>query len=612
MGLENSKLKASVYSQKVQRTLQRLGLAPMTTTVPTESSGELCPRYTHVLPTNLKQRWAVLKNEFDTEKKTAVELQQKPKVRQTRKFMQPMFDALTDYVNDNTNMLQMLKTLDAATMATNRLIANKTILAKPLLAPGNIGKKGRYHVKLKISSKGGNLLRLYYLLYKDVVPLHFYKAFERDYSQYFKKSDLDLEMMYVDAANPTQKLLVDPQDYDMQIFTNMVTYHVLNEYRNAMYLSRSTPSFEHLRFCGQTLTAPIQQKHFEALFKALRDGQKDLLDDTEERAYRNATLLGFVFGDAVYPNALGGEMKTSYMQKMKRDLVRGRYDMPMYTRSKRVVERMLKSGVHSRRSDIYIDPAPPSTDGSGVNVLNVYGIASSSVSHQDGSNTFATVHRHLNFVEDAPGGETIEKSFTLGRIMLSVVLIFYDRKKDLVLPVRSRGEIIDLAMSYSNDVKNDLTKTLMPLDDVFGTHTLTMFSVQTLIDDLYSMLFLENALPWLDKKYEKRLIRMLFFLWISHTKDTPLSKMRSLLDLDKSIKTVSYASHGMMTTFNLKLSNAATTPEHRQDFLKFIRICDEFRENLRTMYATNDARKDILYRRDDLFDLMRLRQTLPL
>ncbi len=544
---------------------------------------DFCPTYVNRYPSDMNARWRTLSRLFDTR---ADQKPLKVKTKQTatkRKFLEPLFGVMTDYVNRNTHLHTMLEALDKAAAETNQLLKTRTIAARAKQADGSLGPRKRYRMELRVVLKGGNLLRLYQLLYQHVMPLYFFKEMERDYMEFFKKGDLDVEFVLVNRDDRQEMLYIDPDDAEGRKALQILTYNTLNTYRNLMF--KDNKAFRHLTFCGHGAKSPFTRHSLDELLNELRAAQPDLLDTEEEALYKKAKLEGIVIGNVVY-----GVDATTFWQDLEASVASG----TMPEKNQRQAEKLL-NGQGASRVDLYteLDDKDPLTR------------RFFALTKPPGSNLFITVHRQLRFVEKAPEGGDLLKDFMLGRIMLNSVLLFRDTQ-NLLIPINVRGEIIDFATSYSDDIKLKFKKKFISLKP-FGMRYMDMFDGSTLRADLYSMLFKEVAYPWEDKKYAKRLVRMLFFQWLEIADNVrPIAKLIGTLALSKPITAQNYKTHPFMVRNDLMLHTDA--PKQRQAFSGFLEVVNEFRDKLHTMLTTHEERKDSPLKREDMLEALAMRK----
>jgi hypothetical protein len=125
--------------------------------------------------------------------------------------------------------------------------------------------------------------------------------------------------------------------------------------------------------------------------------------------------------------------------------------------------------------------------------------------------------------------------FGLLRMKLNIYL--HMRKRRVSFPI----DLIDIAFDHISDTK---TAILLAKND-FTTVTfaenfpMETFNLPTMFEDLYIMFFKQYLFPWTDKKYEKRLFRLIFFMIhsraINQTGISLLQKLISdLLNIDES------------------------------------------------------------------------------
>lgn len=506
------------------------------------------------------------------------------KSQDKRKHLEPFFSAITDYVNDHTRLQAMVEALDKAATYTNAMLRSRTVMGRVKQADGTLSARRGYKVEMRIILKGGNLLRLYQLLYQHVMPWYMFKAFEKNYMDYFKKGDLDVEYLLMNQADPKDVVYLDDDDPEAQETLQVVSYVTLLVYRNLLF--QNEMPYQNLVFCGESASAPATQHTMDGLLATLRKEQSNLLDTPEEKRYKDAKLVGVVMGNVLY-----GLNRETLRQGLARSVKTGQFN----DNEKRLSVDLQKH-VDAFRVDLFTE-----LDEKDESMRYFYPL-----SRAPGSNLFITIHRQLRFIEEAPSGGELVKNFMLGRLMLNTVLVF--RNDQGILPVRMRGEIIDFATSYSNDVKLKLTKGFIALKSM-GFKYIDIFDANYLLQDLYSMLFKEVAYPWADKKYKKRLVRLLFFQWLMLADGVnPITSLLSKLHLKKAITKVNYKRHAFVKATKLMLrSDAVKEPE----FVAFLKVINEFRAHLVTMLTTHRKRKDQPLKHDDIVEALKMRGSNP-
>lgn len=545
---------------------------------------EFCPSYMVRFSNNLTTRWRELRHLFQTEGKEPLEMKTKD-TGTKRKFLEPFFDVMTDYVNRNTHLQAMLEALDQAAIETNAMLHRRKLKLRAKLADGTFGARKSYSVEMRIVLKGGNLLRLYQLLYQHVMPLYFFEEIEQNYKQYFKKGDLDLEFILVDRDHPSQFLYADSDDKYGREALQIISYNMLNTYRNLLF--EGGKPFRHLTFCGQGSTSLYAQHRLDVLFEELKSAQKDLLDDEDEQVYKKAKLVGVVIGQVVH-----GIKRNVLESELKKSVASGK----LAEREQRSADRLLREG-GSFRLDAYteMDEADPLT-------RRFFRLSAA-----PGSNIFITIHRQIRIAETAPDGSDALKNFMLGRVMLNSVLLF--RHEGIIVPLNMRGEIIDFATSYTDDFKLKIKKKIFDLKTLGMKYTY-IFGVHTLSEDLYFMLFRENEFPWEDKKYEKRLVRMLFFKWLEVADNAYMNRLGETLHLATPITTKNHTTHAYMRRMDLVLPEKAT--HETKDFNDYLKVIDAFRTKLATMLAKHKKRHNTPLSRVDMFDALALKNEIKM
>lgn len=217
----------------------------------------------------------------------------------------------------------------------------------------------------------------------------------------------------------------------------------------------------------------------------------------------------------------------------------------------RYITGMDQEEVSSCRADSgFVIDRSYKTDGrwviSGTKLLEKYGSRYSGLANsarRRGSRLYATHNPEVGWSEDdAIDGGTIHR-FALNRIKHNMTLFLTTRKGEQIM-MDIPGEILDLSHSHLNDVKKSKYKAeISKLDFLqrfqFMNNNLTYlsYSLKGHLSDISHILFIEhNLMPWNDKKYHKRIRRLIIIavlLYFNKPDKSYTGKLAKIVDIIK-------------------------------------------------------------------------------
>lgn len=110
--------------------------------------------------------------------------------------------------------------------------------------------------------------------------------------------------------------------------------------------------------------------------------------------------------------------------------------------------------------------------------------------------------------------------FTLHRIKLNVILYFKSSDDNSYGFFQCPSELVDVPITTFDDYKSQTHKSLKEVVEKYQNTienkdlTFYSYSIYGIIDDIVMSLFVENKYPWIDKKYEKKIHRLIYFFML--------------------------------------------------------------------------------------------------
>jgi len=311
--------------------------------------------------------------------------------------------------------------------------------------------------------KGGGTMRMITLDYLHEQPNMVSYILDKYFMDYFKRSDADFGIL----IDPTLKNFEE-------VFEDMTNLSFLLLHRlNAIFVSDLDNYFNLFLLNEKTITNKLN-KYLELL------NNSNTLKDKDSEYY------GGKFTDLTFHNY----STNPYL----RELGSGRKYF--------AVDNMINSDNLAVYNLLY----PNNNDlESSVFFKNI----------KDESEFYISVNRTLEF------GDKLFTRFNLVRTKLNFNTNFLKNGKNITL--KFGGELIDISISHKNS--SEIDKFFKNLKDNIQIYTLNFpdkslnfeylsYSLRYFCIDLEKILFHQNEFPWDDKKYQKRIIRLLFLTGI--------------------------------------------------------------------------------------------------
>ena len=357
--------------------------------------------------------------------------------------------------------------------------------------------------------KGGNILRLQYQSNKEKLPCYIYDQITNMYDKYFKVSDADFSV-YI---NPK---LADRDKHFQNV--NILILLVLNRIRCDFETDGLNNYFDYYKF-NKTIQKEIYLRN---LLKNLNNAS--ILKDPSNK-FNSSKVVGVQLDDVFF-----GDNKI-----LKKPL--------QISDEKSTIFRPYQHVNDSFRDDFFIREDISQTD---------------KIPYQNIERSQTCGKRSSFYISD--NDAIVIKSFSGGKIHFSLLRMKVNFKLYIQSPdgnigvINVGGELIDITVPHFDDFTLDdfydnrqhfteeYLVTVSKNKDRFG---FIGYNIEYIIHDLERMAFIDREYPWLDRKYEKRLNRLMLFYFLVLVKDYPLKDnlvtMEFMIsDLKKVMKGQSY------------------------------------------------------------------------
>lgn len=475
-----------------------------------------------------------------------------------RKFAAPLVDVITEFVNDNTNASTVLVAMNDTMQLANATAHRPRI--RGVRADDRTVHTAR--VRMQLVLKGGNLMRAYYNVYRNVVPAAMFDQLEQHYAECFRKSDIDFGIFLVDAQGHK---LVPVNDTTNRQRLAITMYHMLHDFRNRI----ASAPHAFLHFFGAS--DRVRRSDMARLLESLDARRGELDAEGEEACLREDRYVGMIIGDALFAPgyetmsevvaALRAGLKTVDDERQRRAM---EYVIAHGTsgRTDQIAFHTVEEGVEVIEEDEDDDTAVPPT-----RVVEFHRLA------EETSPLPITLHDQLRFAN----GPTGTVCFALGRLMLNVVILHRAPRRGAPLRATSlRGELVDIACTLADDHRAFVRSTIMRVGNVPRSH-LFIFTLHALRADLHCILFANATWPWRSDKFAKRLVRLLFCRWLELLNGTgTVDEVAEALKLSVPVRSADSRFAELMGV----AVAGPVPPEERAGERVFIRILDEFRRVL--------------------------------
>lgn len=389
--------------------------------------------------------------------------------------------------------------------------------------------------------KGGNTLKAILEKYISVQAGNVGGYIQDVYGKYFKRSDLDFQIVIY--PNLTQdesqnRIIYNEIVEDLKIFS----CYALNRFRNT-FISNLSDTFNYYKYNNNTkqklLKKLLDNLNSADFFKKIKDPleqDKFIKQHGEENKY----YFNMKFTNINFNNINSDENIMINFLGIMNDLSK---TLPS-KEALNIINNQLKNELINSRIDIFIKIEE------NIMVKRMIELIYSNIdkefqkklydNKENRSEFYISLIDNIKWERHRLTAKPFLTSFGLVRLKINfLVNLEIDNNKYSILNIPS--ELIDISIPYFDDhkskglftngkkINNLFTKfefSNLKLEQSFNFWS---YNINTFIHDLYVMLFVDSLLPWNDKKYEKRVFRMLFFSTIQL-----LSK--SSIDIDEIIK----------------------------------------------------------------------------
>jgi hypothetical protein len=355
--------------------------------------------------------------------------------------------------------------------------------------------------------KGGNLLRAVFLKYTSLLPINIRDKLLNEYGEYFKSSDLDFQ------------IFIDPyigKKIYYEIYNDMInlSYLCLNRLRN-YYTQNLSEIFDFYNL------KDIKKKEL-LLNLEEKINKSDLFTDNEipDNPYYGAKIVNLQFYDIhTHP-----EINELYLNNKDNPDFFVDVNLVSSKKNKEFLNVVTGHVVNNNfpRKDFYLTTNKFKENGkfhenfiASILKHNELNIDQNYIDiiHPDKKNSsefYTTINDSIQF-------KTVKFSLMRTKFNLIAYIKFSDNKYGAIhLP----GELIDISMSAFEDSKIRHLNKILKNNFVrynfvnqnsnykINSFKYNSYSLENYIDDIITILFVDNDYPWADIKYEKRLHRV--------------------------------------------------------------------------------------------------------
>lgn len=363
--------------------------------------------------------------------------------------------------------------------------------------------------------KGGNILKGVYLKYKYELPGIVSDKIDELFNEYFSRSDLDFQIV-IDSNFTTNDVENETIYEDLVERLGILTYWILYEFKKS-YIYRLDETFDFYQVNNKSKISKLNSLK-NNLNSTLLELQKTENFDiflknygAEYSYYKNMKINNIFFNNVCLDTTQINLLNNADHSKLI---------------NYKSVKRILDNKIYNFRDDIYVDKVIDSSkDDIMVKIIN-------QESEKFKCEHYISLIKNIYFKNDETG---LIRNFSLIRTKINFVAQFTtndggEEKQGLInIP----GELIDVSISKFNDdrtkkkIKDEYTEYSF---DGFGNTIFKFFSysMKGMINDLFSIIFVDSKFPWEDPKYKKRLFRLFFLSLIDI-----LSLKKNETDLNK-------------------------------------------------------------------------------
>jgi hypothetical protein len=384
--------------------------------------------------------------------------------------------------------------------------------------------------------KGGNTLKSILEKYISVQAGIVGQYIHDTYGEYFKRSDLDFQIIifpHLSDDDIINKRIYNEIVEDLKI----LSCYVLNRFRNT-FLSNLSKTFNYYQYNNAT-----KQKLLIKLLEDINscDFFKKITSRTEQDSfikkygdeyeyYFNMKFTNINFNDVnsddnVMNNFLS-IMKNSAKILSNKDILN-------------IINNQLSNELINSRTDLEINVLKDN-----IIIKQMIKLIYSKIDEEIQKNLYNDKNNrselYISLIEDVKFERTnttkgnYVTTFGLVRLKINFLLNLETiDNKNAVMNIP--GELIDISISYFDDHKNTIFSNGKKINDLFTNYEFSnsnvepfkfwSYNINSFIHDIFVILYVDVLLPWEDKKYKKRMYRMLFFATIQL-----LSKQNTYID----------------------------------------------------------------------------------
>lgn len=324
--------------------------------------------------------------------------------------------------------------------------------------------------------KGGHLLRIIANEMFKHMPLKSATLLSKYYGSSIKRNDADFSI-YI---NTNKFPLHSPSFNKIVRDVGDITYNLQKDYRTNTFLPQARTYFNFFRY-DEDYQIEKLNNHVAAY------ANNSAIDDASNEVYYNAKIGGLRIISS--PNTNPPNAESKYWNSVASDSPQ---NLPV-------------PATYKGKMDLII--TPDHTSPTGVDITT-------------DTNTVWPIYVQHNTTLNFVTGDNIVHSFDLMRskVVIDYERSLYDQKTGTYSPYETYGiggELIDVSIGKDEAVEElfeDINLNVKQYTLTRSDKELVFYgySIKYLVDDLTIMLFVEVAFPWNNRKYDKRLYRLVF------------------------------------------------------------------------------------------------------
>jgi hypothetical protein len=390
--------------------------------------------------------------------------------------------------------------------------------------------------------KGGNTLKSILEKYISVQTGNVGQYIHEIYGEYFKRSDLDFQIIiypYLTNDNNLNKNIYNEIVEDLKI----LSCYVLNRFRNT-FLSNLSETFNFYKYNYNTkkklLIKLLENINNCDFFKKINDPDEQTSFikkyGDEYKYYLNMKFTNINFNEinsdenimnnfySIMNNPLktllNEEILNIINNQLSNELINSRIDLEINVLKDTIkINKMIKliySNVDKEiQRNLYLDK-------------------------NNRSEHYISLIENIKFERNNPIKGEYVTTFGLARLKINFLLNLETNDNKYAI-INIPGELIDISISYFDDHKNTIFNNGKKINNLYTNYEFSnssikpfkfwSYNINSFIHDLVVILYIDVLLPWEDKKYKKRMYRMIFFATIQLLSENTINVDELINDL---------------------------------------------------------------------------------